>query len=223
MTLDGEPGGSGTALTAGGEREQPRWEFVAALILSLATLVSAFCGYQASVWNGIFSTESRSATSNRLEAGRQLAIADRQRTSDLIVFLAWFDATVSHDDAVATKVVTRFPAHLNAAFTAWKAKPVPPGEILPDGTPFDEPEYVLSTQALADAAQARAARALAAADRAASHSEQYILTTVLFASVLFLAGIAAKVSSRRISHGVVALAGVTLIVGLGLLLRLPWH
>ena len=78
-----------------------------------------------------------------------------------------------------------------------------------------------ATQAAADEGNARAAAALGAADIAGAASSRYVLTSVLFASVLFLAGIAAKLSNPRLAHIVVAVAGVALVAALWLLLTAP--
>lgn len=205
------------------DRREYRWNLVAAVILSLATLASAWCGFQASSWNGVYATESRTANGARLEAARQSEIADRQLSSDLLIFATWLEAEIRDDTAVATEVTARFQSHFRPAFDAWRALPVGTEGYLPAGTPFEQPEYVLPTQAGADRANARATAALNVADAASAASSRYVLTSVLFASVLFLAGIAAKLSTPRLAHGVVALAGFTLTAALWLLLTSPLH
>ena len=65
------------------------WSLAAAVILSLATLVSAWCGYQASVWNGVVSTQTREANAARLDSARHADVADRQLSSDLLIFAVW--------------------------------------------------------------------------------------------------------------------------------------
>lgn len=108
-----------------------------------------------------------------------------------------------------------------AAFQAWLALPVGQDGHLPDGSPFDRPEYVLPTQAAADQALEAAAAAIETADIAGSNSQRYVLSTVLFASVLFLAGIAGKLRQAAVSHSVIVLAGLTLTFAVVLLVRLP--
>lgn len=203
------------------DRREYRWNLVAAVILSLATLASAWCGFQASSWNSIYSTESRTANGARLEAGRQSDIADRQLSSDLLIFTTWLEAEIKGYAALAREVELRFRDHFRPAFDAWRAEPAGADGHLPEGTPFERAEYVLPTQAAADEGNARAAAALGAADIAGAASSRYVLTSVLFASVLFLAGIAAKLSNPRLAHIVVAVAGVALVAALWLLLTAP--
>ncbi len=200
-------------------RERP-WSLAAAVILSLATLVSAWCGYQASVWNGVSSTQTREANAARLDSARHADVADRQLSSDLLIFAVWLEAEVTGAEQVADSVAERFLPHFRPAFEGWRAQPSTPGGRLPPGTPFDRPEYVLPTQAAADAAQQRAEVAVGAADAAGTWSSRYVLATVLFASVLFLAGIAAKLSPRA-AHLVVVLAGLTLVGAVASLVSVP--
>lgn len=205
------------------ERREYRWNLAAAVILSLATLVSAWCGFQASSWNGVFATESRAANSARLEAARQSDIADRQLSSDLLIFATWLEAEVKGDERLADEIALRFQPHFRPAFEAWLALPIGADGHLPDGTPFERPAYVLPTQAATEEASARAAAAVSAADEAGTHNNRYVLTTVLFASVLFLAGIAAKLSHRGMAHAVVVLAGLALTGAVATLVTLPVH
>ena len=188
------------------DRRDYRWSLAAAVILSLATLASAWCGYQAAVWSAVNSDQSRAANGARLDAARQSAIADRQMNSDVLLFTTWVGAEMSGQEQLADEVALRFLPHFVAAFEAWQALPVGQDGRLPDGSPFDRPEYVLPAQAAADQALVTAAAAIADADLAAANNQRYVLSTVLFASVLFLAGIADKLRNRPASHGVVVLA-----------------
>lgn len=203
------------------DRREYRWSFAAAVILSFATLASAWCGYQAAVWNGVNSEQSRAGNAARMDAARQSAIADRQVSSDVLLFTTWVSAEISGQEQLADEVALRFQPHFLAAFQAWLALPVGQDGHLPDGSPFDRPEYVLPTQAAADEALEAAAAAIETADIAGSNSQRYVLSTVLFASVLFLAGIAGKLRQAAVSHSVIVLAGLTLTFAVVLLVRLP--
>ena len=59
------------AAEAGPVDTEYRWQLAAAILLSLATLASAWCSYQAASWSSVYSSESRSATSARIEAVRR--------------------------------------------------------------------------------------------------------------------------------------------------------
>lgn len=210
-----------TAIASSEDQQEYRWNLLAAVVLSLATLASAWCGFQASSWSSVYADESRAANGDRFEAARQAGVADRQLTSDLMIFSMWLEAEVVGGAALADEVEARFRPHFRPAFDAWRALPSKAGTHLPEGSPFDQPAYVLPTQAAADAAIARVERALDAADTAGAISSRYVLTSVLFASVLFLAGIASRLSHRRLTHGVVAVAASVLLAAMWFLLSSP--
>lgn len=197
------------------------WQLVTAVILSFATLASAWSGYQASSWGAVYSDTSRSANGFLLAATKYQGTMNRQMTSDVLVFTSWFEAEVNGDAKLADQIVSRFRPHFVPAFDAWLAGQVGPDSSLPDGSPFDLPEYVIPAQLDADEAVAKAADAVSAADAAAATSERYVLSTVLFASVLFLAGIAVKLGRRRLIHAVVGLAGLMLLGAIAALTYLP--
>ena len=206
------------SVTAG--RREYWWSLFAAIILSCATLASAWCGYQSSSWNSVYSAESRTANTARHESARQAAIADRQLMNDLLLFTSWVQAEVSDQELIATEISGRFLPHFKPAFEAWLEGPITSGH-LPDGSPFEMDEYVLPTQAAVDKANATADSAVLRADEASQISSRYVLATVLFASVLFLAGIASKLSQPRISHSVVVLAALSLVAAISTVLSLP--
>lgn len=196
------------------------WNPAAAIILSLATLTSAWCGFQASTWGSVGATESRTASTLRMEASRQAAVADRQMSNDVLLFTAWVEADITGQEQFATELAQRFQPHFKPAFEAWLAGPVTQGH-LPAGSPFEQDAYALPTQAQADEATRLAVEAIDRADEAIAISGHYVLATVLFASVLFLSGIASKLSQPRLAHVVVVLAGLTLLGAVVTMAMLP--
>ena len=65
------PPGHDDQATASGYKEY-RWSVLVAVILSVATLSSAWCGFQASSWSSLYAHESRAANGERFEAARQV-------------------------------------------------------------------------------------------------------------------------------------------------------
>ena len=197
-----------------------RWSLAAAIILSLATFASAWCGFQASAWGAVSTVESRAASTHRMEASRHSAIADRHTSTDVLLFTAWVEADISGQTQFADELAKRFLPHFTPAFDAWLAQPAAQGQ-LPGGSPFDQDVYQPPTQALAEEANRLAGEAIERADEASAIGGRYVLATVLFASVLFLSGIASKLSQPRLARAVVLLAGITLIGALVTMLLLP--
>lgn len=203
------------------EPDEYRWTLFAAVVLSMATLASAWCGFQAAGWGSAYSQHTRASNGERFEAARQSDVANRQLSSDLMIFSTWLEAEVRGDAALASEVQARFRPHFRPAFDAWRQGAVPAGARLPQGSPFDQAQYVLPTQAAADLANARAQTALDAADVASNASARYVLASVLFASVLFLAGIASRLADPQVSHAVVVVAAIALLGALWFMLSSP--
>lgn len=197
------------------------WNLAGAVLLSCAALASAWCTFQAASWDNVFAVEARTASVARMEVARQSAIADRQRETDVLLFMTWAEAEFNGQAELADAITHRFTQEFRPAFEAWHSSPASDGRFLPDGSPFDRPEYMPAALAATDAANTRAYEADVAADTAAAHSNRYVLSTVLFASVLFLAGIASKLTHRGLSHAVVILAGLALLAAIGVISTLP--
>lgn len=202
-------------------RREYRWNLAAAILLSCATLASAWGAFQSSAWSDVYSSESRAGNTARMQAARHSSIADRHVETDVLLFLVWSEAKIKGDEEVAASIKDRFRPDFVPAYEAWLSSAPEQEGLLPSGSPFERSEYVLPAEKAADDALERASRADSAADAAARHSHFYVLSTVLFASVLFLAGIAGKLTHRGMSHAVVILAGVMLAGALWVLLSLP--
>ncbi len=187
-----------------------RWMFAAAVVLSLATLSSAWTGYEAAVWKSELTKLNRAATAARIESVAARDIANRQLTIDVLLFSEWFTATVGGDSRVADEVAAHFRPEFRPVFEEWAALEPVEGELLPPGTPFDL-EYVSAAEADAERLAAEAQEAANAADEASRIADNYVLAAVLYASVLFLAGISSKLrspNSQRLTVGLSILAFV---------------
>ncbi len=157
----------------------------------------------------------------RAESSRHGTVASRQIGVDVQTFIAWVDAKATADDRLADFYVERFRPEFLPAFTAWRTGAQLDPEGLPEGTPFDEPEYANAEQALADESFKKADAALAEAQWNNQISDNFVLTAVLFASVLFFAGIAARFRPQWLRWTMLGVAFVVFCVGLVVEFLLP--
>jgi hypothetical protein len=202
------------------ERRRKRLEFVSAIILSLATVLTAWCGYQAARWNSLATRRYSEATAARIKA----ASLDNQANQDMAfqasLFVQYITALSEKNQDLAQFLYQRFPAPLKTATDAWLAtKPLQN----PDApkSPFAMPAYVLpATQQAADL-DAQADQAFADAVAAGGTAGSYLRLTVIFASVLFLAGIAARLDIWAVRLGLLSLAVVVLAGALITLFTYP--
>lgn len=216
-----EDGFEGMVATARGIWHDERIEVVAAILLSLATVLSAWGAYQATRWSGEQANAYAESAAFRAAAGRQGTVASRQIQIDVSTFLSWSQAKAVGDDRLATFLESRFRAEFKPAFQAWLAETTLDAQSLPVGTPFDRPEYTNAAQDEADAQTAKADAALAEAQYDNQISDNFVLTAVLFASVLFFAGTAAKFRPQWIRWTMIGVAVVVFGIGLVIEFSLP--
>lgn len=172
-----------------------RVELYAAALLAVATVATAWCGYQSSRWSGEQSIAFSRANAARVESTRATSTGLAQRQIDVALFTQFVDAFARGEDELAEFYERRFRDEFEPAFEAWVATSP---RTNPDAplSPFALPEYRLAADReaaeLAEQAEEQSALAL----RNNQRSDNYVLTVVLFASVLFFAGISSKFASR---------------------------
>ena len=211
----------GIAATAREIWAEERVEVVAAILLSLATVLSAWGAYQATRWSGEQANNYALSAALRAESGRHGTIASRQVQIDVQTFIAWSDATAQKDDTLAQFYVERFRPEFKQPFEDWRNQPTRDASGLPLGTPFDQPTYKLAQQTTADELFAKADAALLQAQQDNQISDNFVLTAVLFASVLFFAGIAARFRPQWIRWAMLTVALVVFGIGLVVEFILP--
>jgi hypothetical protein len=196
-----------------------RVELIAAIMLSIATVVTAWSAYQATRWSGDQAENYTSASATRTESVRSSTEANRQVLIDVDTFLGWLDAAQSGQRSLADDIHARMREEFLPAFDAWLAM-ARPGSI-PDGTPFALPEYQLATVEKAERLEAKAAALFDEGTEANQIGDNFVLAAVLFASVLFFAGLAGTFNSVRAQVFLLALGGVMLVIGTIIVVTLP--
>jgi hypothetical protein len=198
-----------------------RWiEFLSAVVLSLATVLTAWCGYQATRWSGEQAQAYSEAGAARVQSA-QYASQGLLRSSVHVALFVEYIAAISQDNhLLADFLHQRFPKELRVATDAWLAtKPLKNADA--PSSPFEMPEYHLAEQDQARQLDKLAAQKAAEASQANEQSDHYVLLTVLFATVLFFAGISGKFQWQMIDLAMLILSAAVLIFGLILLLSAP--
>jgi hypothetical protein len=189
-----------------------RFEIVAVVLLALTALVTAWSGYQASLWDGVQSSSYTQASAARTRVSQAHTEANQFRIADLSVFESYIDARVAGDDAVASFYEQRFRDEFSVAFEAWSALDPLNNPDAPH-SPLAMPEYQLASDAAANEQAASADRLFQEGEDANTHSDVYTLTTLLFAVVLFFAAISERFSLVPARAALLILAAVGLIGG----------
>ena len=188
--------------------------------MSLMVVLTAWTGFQSTHWSSVQAERYSRATAARTESVRASNTAGQQIALDVAVFIAWTEAYAEGDDRRADFVYERFPDRLRPAADAWVAlEPLDDSDA--PATPFEMDEYVVPAVQEADERLLEADESLDHASAAANHTSSYVATTVVFAAVLFFAGMSTKLTSRRNRMVVMVLAGIGTVAGIARLLTLP--
>lgn len=200
-----------------------RWvEVLAATILALATIASAWSAYQATTWNGVQAEAYAEAGALRAESVRASDLADAELTIDAEYFAIWLDAIATDNDELRQLIEDQFRPEFLTAFDAWISLD-PLGNPDAPHSPFGMPEYRLAATEEAEDLREQAEAATAEAIEANQTGDNYVLTTVLFASVLFFAGISTKFHHKGIKLGLLLLGLAAFGFGAALLISFPMN
>ena len=197
-------------------------ETVFLVILLMTTFLSAFCAFQANSWGSITSGKYQEATKLRTESVRAYNDGNTRLLVDVSVFITWADLASRNETVRAQVVASRFTPEFKKAFQPWiaQARELPPGTI-PNGTPFTRPEYHLIERERGVLLEENATAAFTVAQEASDVSSSYILTTLIFAIVLFLCGVGEKWAERRLRIVILAVALIFFSIATALVIWLP--
>jgi len=186
-------------------------EILAAALLALAAVGTAWSSYQASRWNGEQAKSFSRANAARIESTRASSLADSQTQIDVATFTQWVDAYALDEKELADFYLRRFRAEFKPAVHAWIAtRPLKNADA--PLTPFAMPQYRLAARADAVRLEANAEALSAKARTNVQRSTNYVLGVVLFAVALFFAGMSTKLRTRRLQAVLLGL-GATFFVG----------
>ena len=198
-----------------------RWmDLFAAVLMASATTATAWSAYQSSLWGGEHVSHTSQSITAVVRVGKLSSLAMQRTAVHVSLFVAWVSATHAGDSRLADFLFARFPEPLKTAAGAWRAQKPTTNPEAP-ASPFDMPEYVLQERIEADRWEEIAQRESAAAENANEAANRYLLFTIIYATVLFLAGISGKFRRPAIDLAVLVLGALTLVVGLVIMLSSP--
>lgn len=201
-------------------RSEKRFEILATALLALAALATAWSGYQASLWDGIQSSNYTQASAARTNAAQQHTEANQYRLADLSVFENFVDASLTGDTELADFYRVRFREEFEPAYEAWIALDPQTNPEAPP-SPLAMPEYRLAQEQEATELTARAEAKFTAGEDANTYSDVYTASTLFFASALFFAAISERFDYRRARISLLAIAGIGLVAGFSVALTQP--
>jgi hypothetical protein len=198
-------------LSAPGSEKTDWVELVATVLLALATVATAWSGYQASRWNGEQAKSFSRGNAARIESTRASGMADTLTQIDVATFTQWVNAYALDQGQLSSFYFRRFREEFKPAVRAWVATRPLRNRDAPL-TPFAMPQYELAAREEADRLEAEAEAHAAQARTNVQRATNYVLGVVLFATALFFAGMSAKLRTRRLRK---VLLGFGVVVFLG--------
>ena len=198
-----------------------RWtEILGVVILGIATLGTAWSGYQSTRWSGVQAGDYALAGSRRVESTKAASLANTQTVVDVSVFTNWVNAYAAQDTALADFYAKRFRPEFEPAFAAWLATD-PKNNPQAPPTPFAMPQYVLAATQQSDRLEKQAAALLVAGDNANEVGDNYVLNTVFLAAVMFFAAVSQGFDWLGARLALLTLGFFMLIFGLVNIIQYP--
>jgi len=195
-------------------------ELVVTVLLVVAALGTSWSSYQATRWNGEQAAAAGRTSAVRIDAARAQGLAQAQTQVDVATFIAWADANRQGDVRLAAFYVQRFRPEFRPAFDAWRATRAFTHPAAPP-TPFALPEYQLASRTDANALDAASEAGSAQVRLYIKRSSDYVLTVVLYAIVLFFAGMSTKLTNTRLKWVTTGAGCLVLLGTLGWIATLP--
>jgi hypothetical protein len=192
---------------------------LAVLLIGVGTVATAWCGIQASRWNGEESRESRDAGIARIDASQSFALGTQK---------------FAYDGSMATQYATAI-AEGNVELTEFLRDNLARPEFVPvlerweasvraGDESFDlstDEEYLDLLFADSTATAAESDAALQRSNDASDNADEYLLLTLLTATALFFAGVTTSFASRPARLALLALAAIVITFTAARLIDLP--
>ena len=219
------------------QRLDRRFELLEAILLSIAAVLAAWAGFQSSQWSGQADDAYNLASEIRVEAAQMSDRSGQEQVADLITFTEWLAAAEREgllsatsgpgedgyepDDALLSGFLyDRFRPEFKVAVDAWVATGPRANPDAPP-TPFAMDEYVLASDASEREFEQKAEAATDEARIASDRSDDYVLLTIIFATVLFFAGISSKMDTAKARIFLLSMGALLLLVTAGIMVSLP--
>lgn len=224
------------------EQKQPGWwsthlEFVATVVLSASAILTGWSAFQASQWNTEVSQANNRVSAARVESTRYEILAGQDRAVDISVFTSFLDAFNADmrqglvelvpgvpfeptEGTLSGFIYNRVRAEFRPAFEAWVQAFSTDRDSAPPN-PFVMDEYHLANAdraaELLDSVQVHSETA----QSASANSSNYLLTTLVFAMVIFFGGISSKLERTMSKKLAVSIAALLFVAGAVIVIAQP--
>ncbi|NLW32812.1 MAG: hypothetical protein GXY77_15305 [Fibrobacter sp.] len=197
-------------------------EIISAVLLSLATVASAWSAYQATRWSGVQAIKFSEASAIRTEATRKTNIAAQLVGVDVGMFVQYATAITQNNKMLADFLFQRFRPEFKKAVEKWlNTKPLKNSNA--PASPFKMKEYSIKEMQESQKLISKAQQSFEKAKNANQTGDNYVLLTVLFASVLFFAGVGTKFQLFKLKVIMLSFGLIIFTIALMVLFSFPVH
>jgi len=191
-----------------------------AILLSLATIGSAWCAFQSTLWGGIQTFElAYSGKAGRI-ASENFIKAYQKRAFDATMVMKYIDASEEGNIKMQDFYFSKFDSTLKKNTVEWLKLDPFNNENAPN-SPMRMQTYVLKEEIDAEIQSNLSAEKLASANEANTTSDKYVALTVFFAAALFFGGIAGTMNSIMVRNVCLIISSLIFLITLILLINMP--
>jgi len=195
-------------------------EIISAVLLSIVIVSTAWCAYQSTLWSGIMTFTLSEVNANTQKYAMNTIQQSQYSTIDAITFIEYVNALNNNDEELAQFLFERFREDFKSAVEAWlKTNPLENSDAPPH--PFVMAEYKKTFSEDADKFAVQSTIKLKEASQANKNSDNYILLTVIYASVLFLSGVLSKFPSLKVRTSLLTIGIIIYAITTAELFSLP--
>jgi hypothetical protein len=195
-------------------------DFASVVLISVAAVLSALCGYESGRWSGHQARFYNVANADRIASAEAAGRANALNLIDVALFLQYVDAVDAGDQPKERFIYQRLRPEMKPAMMAWLATKPRTNPKAPS-SPFVMSQYSLATKAEARRLEQDAGASFKEAQAANQLSDDFLLLTVIFAGVSFLGGMSTKMGYPR--HAILIGIGIVgAIYGVVRLVQLPF-
>ena len=199
------------------ERERVRWErlveILEACVLAVVAVATAWSGYQAARWDGRQAELYAMASTQRVEADQALTLGGQQRLLDVTTFNTWIQCR-RRGDTVLRRSTSAGSARNSRSRSTRGSPPIRSRTPTCRRARVSCPSTSIRRSNTATALNEQANATFEAGTAARSTADQYIRTTVVLASVLFLLALSQRFRLRQVRIGVLVVAGALMLYGI---------
>lgn len=206
-------------MSGGAPRGDRLMEILAVVLLGIATVGTAWCGFQASMWSGIDDDAKLAATQSRIEASRLFNTSTTAAAYDATMVARYAEAFRAQDDKLMafyrrTLIRKQFLPVLDRWVALVERGDAPPNLM-------DDQQYLDLIMGPYQKAEARTAELDAVSDKAGTTANTYVLMTLLLAMSLFFAGVTSSFKYPVVRLMLLAACAFTISIAAMRIVNLP--